>query len=94
MEGLLAAVQKPDCSTLDALEQRVFALLGVVGKTVAQLSCNNDREPLSLAKLGAARCVGFDSSDAFAEQGKLLVETGSLAAEFSRASVYRHPARV
>ena len=63
MAGLLAAVQEPDYSTLDALEQRVFTSLAVVGKTVAQLSCNNDRELLSLA-------------------------------EFVRASVYRHPARV
>ena len=91
LTGLLSAVQKPDYSTLDGLEQRIFEQLGVAGKAVAQLSCNNGRELLSLAKRGAARCVGFDISDAFIEQGRLLAQTGGLAAEFVRVSVYDIP---
>ncbi len=87
---MLAAVQKPDYSTLDALEKRVFASLRVEGKAVAQLNCNDGREP-SLAKLGAARHVGFGSSDAFIEQARLLAKMGGLAAEFVRVSVYDIP---
>lgn len=91
LEGLLEAVQKPDYSTLDAIEKRTFGALGVEGKAVAQVSCNNGRELLSLAKRGAERCVGFDISDAFIEQGRLLAETGGMAAEFVRVSVYDIP---
>jgi hypothetical protein len=35
--------------------------IGFEGKDIAHLSCNNGIELLSLKRMGAGRCVGFDS---------------------------------
>lgn len=89
---LLEAVRREDFSTFDTVEKRIFAELGLKGKDVAQLSCNNGRELLSCKKAGAARCVGFDISDAFILQGRRLAEAAGLEAEFVRTNVYDIPA--
>ena len=46
--------------------------INFVGKTVAQLPCNNGRELLSLLKLGADKAVGFDISDVAIDEAKKL----------------------
>lgn len=92
LEQLLERVQDPDFSTFDALERRVFGLLGLEGRDVAQLSCNNGRELLSCKKAGAGRCVGFDISEAFVEQAERLAAHGGVEAEFVTSNVYDIPA--
>lgn len=89
---LLAAVSKPDFSTFDFVEERVFAQIGLRGKDVAQLGCNNGRELISCKKAGAGRCVGFDISDKFIAQGQELAAVGGANVEFVRSSVYDIPA--
>jgi ubiquinone/menaquinone biosynthesis C-methylase UbiE len=88
---LLERVTKPDFTTFDDIEKEIFTWLNLKGKNVAQLSCNNGRELISCKKAGAARCVGFDISDAFIEQGKLLAKTGNVEVEFIRTNIYDIP---
>ncbi len=91
LDKLLERVKQPDFSTFDWVERRIFEGLELKGKDVAQLSCNNGRELISCQKAGARRCVGFDISDAFIEQGKRLAEAGGVATKFVRTNVYDIP---
>ena len=67
--ALLASVAVPDFSCLDPTITSLLQEVGVVGKDVVQLCCNNGRESLSLYGLGARSVVGVDQSRAFLEQG-------------------------
>lgn len=84
----LEAIKQPDFNILDATEQAIFDDIGLEGKAVAQLSCNNGRELLSLKNLGAGRCVGFDISDAFIAQGEQLAKVSGLKCEFIQTDIY------
>lgn len=90
---LLERFRDPGFGVLDAHERAVLEEIGVRGKAVAQLSCNNGRELLSVERLGAARCVGFDLSDAFVAQGRALAEAAGSRAEFVQGDVYEIPPR-
>jgi len=90
---LLARASRPGFSTLDVIERRVFDELGVVGKDVAQVCCNNARELLSLKVLGARRCVGFDLSEAFLAQGAALATAAGLELELVHGDMHLIPAR-
>jgi ubiquinone/menaquinone biosynthesis C-methylase UbiE len=89
---LLEGFAKPGYSTLadhclDRLKE-----IGVQGKSVAQLCCNNGRELLSLKNLGAGHCVGFDASAAFVEQAQELAKvSGHTDVEFVVTDVYEIP---
>ncbi|OQY27737.1 MAG: hypothetical protein B6244_09515 [Candidatus Cloacimonetes bacterium 4572_55] len=80
--------KKKGYSTLDEAITTKFQKLGIQGKPVAQLCCNNGRETLSLINLGAASRVGFDISDAAIEEARGLAETSGLNCEFVRTDVY------
>ncbi len=90
-QRLREAFSKPGYSYLDAEETGILQTIGLEGKSVAQLCCNNGRELLSLKNLGAGRCVGFDISKEFIEEGRELNETAGLCCEFVVADVYRVP---
>lgn len=89
---LLEAFRDPAFLSLDAHERAVLEELGVAGEAVAQLACNNGRELLSVERLGAGRCVGFDLSDAFIAQARALAAAAGSRAEFVRSDVYEIPA--
>lgn len=91
METLLEAVKQPDFNIMDATEKRVFKQLELSGKAVAQLSCNNGRELISVKKAGAGKCVGFDISEKFIAQGKRLAEAGNAEVAFVCTNVYDIP---
>jgi SAM-dependent methyltransferase len=91
-EELLAGFRTPGYSCLDPVETAVLERIGVRGKAVAQLLCNNGRELLSVKNLGAGRCVGFDIADAFLEQAHRLAEAGGIDCEFVAGDVYEIPA--
>jgi ubiquinone/menaquinone biosynthesis C-methylase UbiE len=89
---LLEAFSKPGYSTLDRHIVDRLEEIGVQGKSVAQLCCNNGRELLSLKNLGAGRCVGFDASAAFIEQARELAEvSGHTDVEFVTTDIYEIP---
>lgn len=91
-EELLKSFRKPGYSCLDALETGSLQEIGLAGKAVAQICCNNGRELLSVKNLGAGRCVGFDISDGFIAQARQLAEAGAIEAEFLATDIYRIPA--
>ena len=90
---LLESFRDPAFSTLDAIEQEVLGEIGLSGKRVAQLSCNNGRELLSVLRAGAASGVGFDISDVYIAQGRQLAAAAGLGARvtFVRSDVYHIP---
>lgn len=80
-----------------SLEEHCVARLeeiGVAGKSVAQVCCNNGRDLLSVRNMGAGRCVGFDASEPFLEQARELARAaGHDDIEFIAGDVYDIPAR-
>ena len=88
VQQLREEVQRPDFSTFDEVEKRIFGLIDLKDKAVIQLCCNNGRELLSIKKAGAGRCVGVDISDDFIAQGRELATLGGLDIEFMRTDVY------
>ena len=85
---LMEAFRQPGFTCLDEVETRRLVALGVAGKDVAQICCNNGRELLSVKNMGAARCVGFDGARGFVDQGRELAQAGGLDVEFVCTDVY------
>lgn len=79
---------KPGFSCLDPVETSRLEALGVEGKDVAQICCNNGRELLSVKNMDAARCVGFDGARGFLDQARELAEAGGLDVDFVCTDVY------
>ncbi len=89
---LLEAFSNPGHSTLDEHCRAPLVELGIAGKSVAQVCCNNGRELLSLRNLGAGRCVGFDASAPFIEQAReLAAAAGHDDVEFVVTDAYDIP---
>ena len=92
MERLTAAFREPGYSCLDEIETARLRALGVAGKDVAQLCCNNGRELLSVKNLGAAACVGFEGAEGFVAQARELAAAAGADCEFVCTDVYEIPA--
>ncbi len=90
-QTLLDGFGESGYSCLDATETERLQAIGVAGKRVAQLCCNNGREILSIKNLGAADCVGFDQSSGFLAQAHELAAAGPIACRFVETSVYDIP---
>lgn len=89
--ALLESVTLADFSCLDATLHGVLEQLGVEGKAVVQLGCNNGRESLSLFALGARSVVGVDQSAAFLDQARELASRSPHAPEFIEADIHHLP---
>ena len=87
-EALVRKFRVPGCSVLDDTETEILRHLGVEGKDVAQVCCNNGQELLSVKNMGAARCVGFDGAAGFIAQARELAAAGSLEVEFVCTDIY------
>lgn len=85
---LIESFSKPGFVELDEVEIKCLNELGIAGKDVAQLCCNNGRELLSVKNMGAARCVGFEGAQGFVDQGRELAEAGGLDVEFVCTDIY------
>lgn len=77
---------------MDTLKTRLFTDIGVKGKSVARSRYNNGRELLSVRTLGAGRCVGFDISEEFIKQARLLTRTNNREGEFVFVDAHEIPA--
>ncbi len=67
--------------------------IGVTGKSVVQIACNNGKDLLSLKNMGAGRCLGVDQAETFLEQARELAEAGGFCkdVDFMAADVYSLP---
>lgn len=90
-QALLFAVGQGDFSCLDATLTGVLEQVGVDGKAVVQLGCNNGRESLSLFALGARSVVGIDQSEAFLAQARELASRSPHEPQFIEADIHHLP---
>ena len=91
-QALLDGFATPGFSMLDETLTGRLKGLGLEGKTVAQLCCNNARELLSMKNLGAASVTGFDFSGAFLAQARELAAAGDIDAELVQTEIAKIPA--
>lgn len=89
--AFLERLKSPDFTTFDDVERGIFTYIGLPGKAVIQLACNNGRELISAKKAGAGRCVGVDISDKFIAQAREMAGLAGVDAEFIRSNVYDLP---
>ncbi|WP_025854620.1 bifunctional 2-polyprenyl-6-hydroxyphenol methylase/3-demethylubiquinol 3-O-methyltransferase UbiG [Pseudomonas sp. CHM02] len=89
--ALLNGVGNPDFSCLDPTITRLLQDVGVAGKDVVQLCCNNGRESLSLFSLGARSVVGVDQSQAFLQQARELAGFSPYNPEFIESDIHHLP---
>jgi len=91
--ALFAAVRDPSYVSFNGEILATLQAVGVAGKQVIQLGCNNARETLSLRNLGAARCVGVDASAEFLAHGHEMLRIAGASAEVEllEADVYGLP---
>lgn len=80
-------VAEDSFNLLDEVELEALGRIGVAGKRVAQLCCNNGRELISVLKMGAAHGVGFDISDDFIAEARELAALSGVDCDFVRTDV-------
>lgn len=93
-DRLVAAAGQPGFSVLDDCLTATLIDLGIEGRSAVQVGCNNARELLSLAALGARPALGIDQSSAFLEQGSRLAEAAGVSVRLLEADIYDLPADV
>lgn len=92
-QALLDEVKDSQRRDIHEVQISELVRLGVKGSSVAQLNCNNGRELLTIKRLGAARCVGFDISEEFIDQANQLNTAAALDCEFVCSDAYEIPAK-
>jgi len=92
--ALFAAARDPAFVSFEGEILQTLHRLGVAGKHIIQLGCNNGRETLSLRNLGATRCVGVDAAAEFLAHGRELIRIADAAdqVELVEADIYDLPA--
>ncbi|MBC8384356.1 MAG: class I SAM-dependent methyltransferase [Candidatus Cloacimonetes bacterium] len=65
--------------------------IGIKGKRIAHLSCNNGIELMSLKRMGAIKCVGFDISDEAISDAKVRAKRFNIDCELVRTDVFDIP---
>jgi ubiquinone/menaquinone biosynthesis C-methylase UbiE len=65
--------------------------IGLPGKAVTHLCCNNGTELLSLKNLGAGECVGFDISDLAIQEAQERATRYHIDCQYVRSDVYEIP---
>jgi 2-polyprenyl-3-methyl-5-hydroxy-6-metoxy-1,4-benzoquinol methylase len=82
---------EPGFSCLDEVITKAIKQIGIEGKDVAQVCCNDGVETLSLKNLGAASCTGFDISDEAIRTAELLSTEAEIPCRFVRTDIYDIP---
>lgn len=90
-QRLLEQARQPGFSVLDACLTATLGDLDIRGLSCAQVGCNNARELLSLAALGARPALGIDQSPAFLAQGEQLAAAAGLRPRLVAADIYALP---
>jgi len=71
---LFTAFENSDHVTFEDDILETLLQVGVDGKSIIQLCCNNGVETLSLRNMGASRCVGVDAAEEFLAHGRQMIE--------------------
>jgi len=82
------AFMQPGYVCLGKNELNVLDQIGVMGKSVAHLCCNNGVELLSLKNLGANECTGFDISDLAIQEAQERAQQCRIDCQYVRTDVY------
>jgi len=82
------AFTQPGYVCLGDTERDLLRQVGIKGKAVAHLGCNNGIELLSLKNMGAGECVGFDISDVAIQEARERAEKCHIDCQYVRADVY------
>ncbi len=90
-DELLHAASEPGFNVLDECLIATLSEQGITGRSAVQVGCNNARELLSLAALGAHPSLGLDQSAAFLAQGAQLATQTGLNPRLVEADVYDLP---
>ena len=87
---LFEAFKNPDYVTLENDILETLLAVGVEGKRIVHLCCNNGSETLSLRNLGAASCVGVDAAEEFLAHGREMIRIAGAedSVELVRSDVY------
>lgn len=93
-DALVADAAKPGFSVLDEELTSTLKALNIQGKRAVQIGCNNARELLSLAALGAVPALGIDQSQGFLDQGQKLAKAAGLTPRLQQADIYALPADI
>ncbi len=81
-------LKRGDLSFLEVDAIAALEKIGLAGKDVAQICCNNGRELLTLLTMGAAKGTGFDIAENFIAEGRRLAKEADLNAEFVATNIY------
>jgi 2-polyprenyl-3-methyl-5-hydroxy-6-metoxy-1,4-benzoquinol methylase len=87
-KNLLQLVKDEQYNAFDAILTQNLQKLKLKGKKAVQICCNNGRETISLAKLGAVRAVGIDISELAIQDARQLSETAGTNCEFIASDIY------
>ncbi|WP_438350665.1 class I SAM-dependent methyltransferase [Paenibacillus sp. FA6] len=89
--SIISNFKNPKYYGIDDIAINKLKEYGILGKNVAQICCNNGVETISLKKLGAEYCVGFDISDEAIEEANQLSENVNIPVTFVRTDIYEIP---
>ena len=87
-QAMLQGFTSPGFSVLDATLTATLEALAPQGKRALQIGCNNGRELLSLAALGAVPTLGIDQSSQFLQQASQLARASGSNCEFLCTDIY------
>jgi len=87
-ETLDKLFSQPGFVRLGEVEIELLEQVGIKGKRVAHLCCNNGVELMSLKNLGAAECVGFDISEEAIKEASERATQSRIDCQFIRSDVY------
>lgn len=90
---LFEAFKNPNYITFEDDILETLKRVGVRGKRVVHLCCNNGRETLSLRNMGAAHCVGIDAAEEFLAHGREMIRIAGAEkhVELIQSDVYDLP---
>ncbi len=82
------AFMQPGFVCMGDIELTLLRQMGIKGKAVAHLCCNNGIELLSLKNLGASESIGFDISDLAIQEARERAERCQIDCQYVRSDVY------
>ncbi len=87
-QDYLTEFLKPNFIQLNPIERETFLSLNLKGKRVAHVCCNNGIELISLTRLGATQCVGFDITDAAIHDAREYNTVAGTDCTFIQTDIY------